>query len=72
VTFAVTGNTIAASVVWRQRVPESWKQRVFLTGSRWDIRFVSGRGKTPTLCAFPGGGVAVMEKCCDVFGDGEY
>jgi cytochrome c5 len=43
-----------------------------LTGSRWDIRWLSGRGKTPTFCAFPAGGVAVMEKCCDVFGDGEY
>jgi hypothetical protein len=44
---------------------------VFLTGSRWDIRWLSSRGKTPTLCAFPVGGVAVMEKCCDVFGDAE-
>jgi hypothetical protein len=33
---------------------------------------VSGRGKTPTFCVFPVFSVAVMEKCCDACGDGEY
>jgi hypothetical protein len=43
-----------------------------LTGSRRDIRWVSGREKTPTFCVFPVFSVAVMEKCCDACGDGEY
>jgi hypothetical protein len=46
--------------------------RLPLTGSRWDIRWLSGRGKTPTLCAFRVFSVAVMEKCCDACGDVEY
>jgi hypothetical protein len=29
-------------------------------------------GKTPTFCVFPVFSVAVMEKCCDASGDGEY
>jgi hypothetical protein len=41
-------------------------------GSRWDIRWVSGGGKTPTFCVFPVFSVAVTEKCCDACGDGEY
>jgi hypothetical protein len=28
--------------------------------------------KTPTFCVFPVFSVAVMEKCCDACGDGEY
>jgi hypothetical protein len=43
-----------------------------LTGSRWDIRWLIGRGKKPTFCVFPVFSVAVMEKCCDACGDGEY
>jgi hypothetical protein len=31
----------------------SREHRLSLTGSRWDIRWLSGRGKTPTLCVFP-------------------
>jgi hypothetical protein len=72
VTFAVTGNTITARVVWRQRMLVSREHRLSLTGSRWDILWLSGRGKTPTFCVFPVIGVAVMEKCCDGCGDGEY
>jgi hypothetical protein len=41
-------------------------------GSRWDIRLVSYSGKTPTFCVFRVFSVAVMEKCCDACGDGEY
>jgi hypothetical protein len=48
------------------------KHRLPLSGSRWDIRWVSGGGKTPTFCVFPVFSVAVMEKCCDACGDGEY
>jgi hypothetical protein len=33
---------------------------------------VSGRGTTPTFCVFPVFSVAVMEKCWDACGDGEY
>jgi hypothetical protein len=33
---------------------------------------VSYSGKTPTFCVFPVFSVAVMEKCCDACGDGEY
>jgi hypothetical protein len=33
---------------------------------------VGSHGKTPTFCVFPVFGVAVMEKCCDACGDGEY
>jgi hypothetical protein len=29
-------------------------------------------GKTPTFCVFRVFSVAVMEKCCDACGDGEY
>jgi hypothetical protein len=43
-----------------------------LTGSRWDIRWLSGRGKTPIFCVIPVFSVAVMEKCCDVYGGGKY
>jgi hypothetical protein len=70
VTLAVTGNTISGRVVWRQRMLVSREHRLSLTGSRWDILWLSGRGKTPTFCAFPVIGVAVMEKCCDGCGDG--
>jgi hypothetical protein len=43
-----------------------------LTGNRRDIRLVSYSGKTPTFCVFSVFSVAVMEKCCDACGDGEY
>jgi hypothetical protein len=33
---------------------------------------VSGRGKTPTFCVSPVFSVAVMEKCCDAYGDEDY
>jgi hypothetical protein len=43
-----------------------------LTGSRWYILWLSGHGKTLTLCVFPVFSAAVMEKCCDGGGDREY
>jgi hypothetical protein len=46
--------------------------RLPLTGSRWDIRWLSSRGTKPTFCVFPVFSVAVLEKCCDACGDGEY
>jgi hypothetical protein len=72
VTLAVTGKTISCRDVWRYRMRASLYHRSSLTGSGWDIRWLSGRGKKPTLCVFPLFSVAVMEKCCDVCGDGEY
>jgi hypothetical protein len=72
VTVAVTGSTISCRVGWRQMVLMSREHRLPLTGSRWDIRWLSGRGKTPTLCVFPVFSAAAMEKCCDGGGDGEY
>jgi hypothetical protein len=66
------GEYYSGRVVWRQRMLVSRKHRLSLTGSRWDIRWLSGRGKTPTLCVFPVFSAAVMEKCCDACGDGEY
>jgi hypothetical protein len=49
VTLAVTENTISSRVVWHQIVSVYRRHRMSLTGSRWDIRWVSGRGKTPTF-----------------------
>jgi hypothetical protein len=72
VTLAVTGNTISGRDFRRQRVPVLQRHRMPLTGSRWDIRWLIGRGTTPTFCVFPVFSVAVMEKCCDACGDGEY
>jgi hypothetical protein len=72
VTLTVTENTISGLVVWRRRVPVFQRHRLPLTGSRWDIRWLIGRGTKPTFCVFPVFCVAVMEKCCDAHGDGEY
>jgi hypothetical protein len=60
VTLAVTGNTISGQAVRRHRMRVSPYRRSSLTGSRWDIRWLSGRGKTPTLCVFRVFSVAVM------------
>jgi hypothetical protein len=72
VTLAVTGNTISGRVFRRDRVTVFQRHRLLLTGNRKDIRSVSYSGKLPTFCVFPVFSVAVMEKCCDACGDGEY
>jgi hypothetical protein len=72
VTLAVTENTSLGRVVQRQRMPVSGKHRLSLTRDRWDIRWLSGRGKSPTFCVFPVISVAFMERCCGACGDGEY
>jgi hypothetical protein len=72
VTLAVTGNTNSGRVYWRQRVTVFQRHRLPLTASRWDIRWLIGRGTKPTFCVFPVFSVAVKEKCCDAYGDGEY
>jgi hypothetical protein len=71
VTLAVTGNTNSGRVFRRYRVTVFQWHRLPLTGSRWDIRWVSGRGMTPTFFVFPVFSVAVMEKYCDACGDEE-
>jgi hypothetical protein len=72
VTLAVTRNIISGRVFRCHGVPVLLWHRLPLTGCRWDIRWVSGRGRTPTFCVFHVFSVAVMEKCCDACGDGEY
>jgi hypothetical protein len=44
--LAVRGNSISGRVVRRQRVTVFDMHRLPSTGSRWDIRWVSGGGKT--------------------------
>jgi hypothetical protein len=46
VTLAVRGNSISGGVVRRQRVPVFQRHRLALSGSRWDIRWLSGGEKT--------------------------
>jgi hypothetical protein len=72
VTLSVTRNTISGRVVVRRGVLPSQEHLLPLSGSRWDIRLLSGLGMTPTLCVFPVFGAAFMEKFCDACGDGEY
>jgi hypothetical protein len=45
-TLAVRGNTISGRVALRQSVSVSEGHRVPSTQTRWDIRWVSGRGET--------------------------
>ena len=51
-TLGATGNTISGRVVGRQCVTVFDWHRLPLTGCRFDIRWVSGGGKQPTLCVF--------------------
>jgi hypothetical protein len=44
--LAVSENSLSCRVFWLQRVPVFEGHRLPSTGSRWDIRWVSGRGKT--------------------------
>jgi hypothetical protein len=54
------------------RVTVCQRHRLPLIGSRPDLLLAFYSIKTPTFCVFPVFSVAVMEKCCDVCGDGEY
>jgi hypothetical protein len=72
VTLAVTRNTVSGRVFRRQKVSVFQGNRLRLTGSRWDIRWLIGRRTKPTFCVFSVFSVAVVEKCCDACGDGEY
>jgi hypothetical protein len=72
VTLAVTENTICGRRFRRFGVTVCQRHRLPLTGSRPDLRLVIYSIKSPTFCAFPVFSVAVMEKCCDACGEGEY
>jgi hypothetical protein len=72
VTLVVTGDTISGQVFRRQRMPEFYRHRLPLTGSRWDIRWLIDRRTKPTFCVFPVLSVTVLEKGCDACRDGEY
>jgi hypothetical protein len=71
VTLAVTRNTNSCRVIRRYRVTVFKWQRLPMTGSRWNIRWVSGREMTPTFFVFPLFSVTGREKCYDACGDGE-
>jgi hypothetical protein len=71
VTLAVTGKTICGRVVWRRVMQVFELLRWLLTGSLRDLRWLSGRGKTLTLCVFPLISVADKVKGCDAGGYGE-
>ena len=70
--LGATVNTISGGDGRRQCVPVFDWHRLPLTGSRLDLFWVSGGGMKPTLCVFGVFSVAVVEKCCDACGDGEY
>jgi hypothetical protein len=72
VTLAVKGNANSGRVYRRIWVPEFERHRLPLTGSRYDIRWLIGRRSKPTFFVFSVLNVAVMEKCCDACGYGEY
>jgi hypothetical protein len=71
VTLAVTGNTTFGAIVWSQRRQVFEWHRLTLTGVRFDIRWLSGRGKTLTICVLPAFSVVVTESYCDACLDGE-
>jgi hypothetical protein len=72
VKLALTGNTTSGPVVSASADAGVSKALIAVDRSRWYIRWLSGRVKTPTFCVFPVFSVAVMEKSCDACGDGEY
>jgi hypothetical protein len=72
VTLVVTGNTISGRVFRRHSVRVLQTHRLLLTGCRWDIRWLIGRRTKPNFYGFPVFRMAVMEKCCDACGCGEY
>jgi hypothetical protein len=71
VTLAVSGNIISGRVVRRRRMQMGDRHKAPLAGCRWDMGWLSGRGKTPTFCVLSVLSVVVREKCCDACGDEE-
>jgi hypothetical protein len=72
VTLVVTGNTISGQVFLFQRVPEFYRHRLLLTGSRYYKQWLIDRRTKPIFCVIPVFSVAVMERGCDACRDGEY
>jgi hypothetical protein len=72
VTLAATVNTTFDRIFQRHRVSVFLGHRLPLTGSRWDLPWLIGRGLKPTSCVLPVLGLAVMEKSCDACGEGKY
>jgi hypothetical protein len=72
VTLALARTSTSGQVARLQRMSGLQEDRLALSESRCDIRWLIGRGKTPTLCVIPLFSVAAMEKCCDACGDEEY
>jgi hypothetical protein len=70
VTLPVTGITISGRVFWTHGMPVSEWLRLPLSGSQWDIRWLSRHGNTLTLYALSVFTLAVLEKFCDACGDG--
>jgi hypothetical protein len=68
----VKGHTNSGRVYRRQRVQEYKGHRLLLTGSRCYIQWLIDRRTKPTFCVSSVLNVAVMEKCCDACGYGEY
>ena len=65
---AVRGITISGRVVRCQRVSIFERHRLRSTGSRYDIQWVSSSGKLFSYVYT----VAVMGKCCEACGVGEF
>jgi hypothetical protein len=72
VTLAVTGNTISGRDFRRYRVTVCQRQRLPLTEVDEIYGWLVTVERRLTFCVFPVFSVAVMEKCCDACGDGEY
>jgi hypothetical protein len=72
VTLVFTVFTISGRAFQHLRLPVFQWHRPPLTASRWDKRWLIGRRTKPTFCVFSVLNVAVMEKCCDACGYGEY
>jgi hypothetical protein len=72
VTLAVTGITISGRVFPFHRVPEFYRHRSLLTGSRCYIQWLIDRRTKPIFFVFNVFSVAVMERGCDACRDGEY
>jgi hypothetical protein len=71
-TLAVTRTTISGRVFRRSRMSVSQRHRRLLTEIDEIYGWQVAVQRRLTLCVFPVFSVAVMEKCCDACGDGEY
>jgi hypothetical protein len=72
VTLAVKGNTISDRRFRRYGVTVCHRHRLPLREVDETYGWLVTVERRLTLCVFPVFSVAVMEKCCDACGDGEY